>query len=312
MIDISVKMMDEVSLKEMAKLLFTERKKSSFKTPKLSVEEILTNLTIKKESRFHTVVIQARSRKKLVGWLLLTIKPDTSEIASYNPVIYPKKRSNVLAKQMIDMTIEYARMNGSKTIEVFFNLEHHLEQSFVDFRHWYRQRGFNQLDESIIMTRPLMQKNFNQVVPKGFTTNSVVDTDLETLYRCYHDTFENSEDIEFHKRNADERRKHFENNLKPHYAKLDTEASLTLVDDHNIAGFSLVHDISPEESYLADYGIHPDYRGKRLGRKFLEFILCTVSKKGKKSMILHVSSHNMPAQGLYRNDRQPSALFHRG
>ena len=73
------------------------------------------------------------------------------------------------------------------------------------------------------------------------------------------------------------------------------------MNDDNIAGFALVHDISPDESYLADYGIHPNYRGKRLGRKFLEFILGVAAENGKKSMVLHVSSHNMPAQGLYRD-----------
>ena len=138
------------------------------------MDEIMKNLLVKKESKVLPVVIQARARKKLVGWLLLTVRAITSEIASYNPVIYPKKDSNLIAKQMINMAINFARMEGSKMIEIFFNLEDHLEQSFIDFRHWYRSRGFNQLDESIIMTRVLTDNNFNQEVPEGFTIESVI------------------------------------------------------------------------------------------------------------------------------------------
>ncbi|MFX1534294.1 MAG: GNAT family N-acetyltransferase [Promethearchaeota archaeon] len=52
--------------------------------------------------------------------------------------------------------------------------------------------------------------------------------------------------------------------------------------------------------YLLDFGIHPDFRGKKLGKILLRFTINKIAKQGLKTVALHSDSQNDPAMVLYR------------
>ncbi|MFW9998284.1 MAG: GNAT family N-acetyltransferase [Candidatus Odinarchaeota archaeon] len=303
MVDVSIQELKKSNISEITKLTYSERQASAFRSTDLKLEDIEKSIRAKMDNPNPPVVFLARTGKKLVGWLMVSLHAKTAEIASYHPVIYPKRDSNIIAKELLETAVNYSKERGLARIEAYFNLEKHLEQVFIDYRHWFRMRGFNQADESFILTRFLTDKQeiAKTALPEGFKIELLYRIPEEKLYHCYYETFMNSQDVEFLARTEEERRKHFSDNIHPHYASFNGEASLVLLMGDQIAGFAMVHIISPEEGYLSDFGIHPDYRGQGLAKKLLSISMRIQAQQGLQTIVLHVSSHNEPAQKFYRD-----------
>ncbi|MHA2335151.1 MAG: GNAT family N-acetyltransferase [Candidatus Hodarchaeales archaeon] len=299
----SIQELKHVDIREIAKLTYSERQSSALVSKQLKRVDIEKSIRVKLDNPNPTYVLLARAGRKLVGWLMITVHSLSAEIASYHPIIYPKKDSNFIAKELLETAIKFSNKRGLRRIEAYFNLEKRLEQVFIDYRHWYRMRGFNQTDESFILTRSLTDKQEITKVnlPRGFRIELLHRVQEEKLYQCYYETFTNSQDVEFLARTDEERKKHFLENIHPQYASFNDEASIVILKGDHIVGFAMIHIISAEEGYLSDFGIHPDFRGRGLAKKLLSISLRVQAQQGLQTTVLHVSSHNEPAQALYRD-----------
>ena len=59
----------------------------------------------------------------------------------------------------------------------------------------------------------------------------------------------------------------------------------------------LVHD----EGHITNVAVHPDFRGRGIGRRLMEFVIDFCRKGGASRMTLEVRVSNMIAQRLYRD-----------
>ncbi len=103
-----------------------------------------------------------------------------------------------------------------------------------------------------------------------------------------------------HWREAWTRRQVEDSLILPHiYAIVIDPHGQETSEDSTPAGFILVRRTLGEEELLL-IAIHPDHRGKGLGRKLMEHFLTTARDNGAENVFLEMRANN-PAENLYKN-----------
>jgi ribosomal protein S18 acetylase RimI-like enzyme len=154
------------------------------------------------------------------------------------------------------------------------------------------------VDEIAYMRRSLNPEEFSEdeiVLPEGFDNMPLIDANEGALYDCYNRAFIESGVRVYQDMTEEERHNDFE-----HYFKArnrNEEASMVVVRDGEILGFSLVHS-RPREAHLADIGIVPAHRGKGLGKKIMKHSLMKAAKEYD-TMTLAVDVDNTSAYELF-------------
>ncbi len=57
-----------------------------------------------------------------------------------------------------------------------------------------------------------------------------------------------------------------------------------------------------DEGHITNVAVHPDFRGRHLGRKIVEFLIAEGEKRGVSSQTLEVRPSNAAALALYRGE----------
>jgi len=253
------------------------------------------------------VAIKAHLAGKLVGWLLLFIHDDKrAEINPWalngHPLVAPETNHKQVACKLIQQATSFAEEQGLTRIELSFRRAiGEPTQTYEKYGVWYKSLGMRLLTETAIMRCVLSDFDFeNARIPSHYRVKALIDADENELYQCYYRVFSTGQDRFFLDQTDAERRAFFDqtfNRSEP----LNADTSFALMKDQQIIGFSLVRPTHGEGNcHLWMFGIHPDYRRRRLGKSLLQLIMETSAQDGFKTMSLACELSNVPAYELYR------------
>ena len=123
----------------------------------------------------------------------------------------------------------------------------------------------------------------------------------EDLYSCYSDSFNNSQDRNTLSHTEEERKGFFRETFNKNEEIVD-EASVVLVEGSKHVGFSLIRPTHGEgNGHLYQFGVIPEYRGRKLGTKLLNHAIITLKELGYERMSLAVDCDNVVALKTYTN-----------
>ncbi|MFX1251479.1 MAG: GNAT family N-acetyltransferase [Promethearchaeota archaeon] len=303
-----MKQITNEDLGEIAQLTLVARKASALKEGDIALRGI--ELTVKgikeflqKRQASSTLfgVITARSNGTLTGWLMISLDPDMPSLSPYHPVISPNNITKGLATRLIKQGLDYAKKEDLNKVQAFLEIADHLEELNNTYRSWYEAESLILRGESYFMLLSLSEYRPESIkLPKNFIIKLLLDVDKDELFQCYVETFKTSHDRWNLDLTDEERQKQFNNSTQPSSSSLNKDASLILLHNKQIVGFSIVETVSPEVGYLLDFGIHPGFRGKKLGKSLLRLTINKLAHQGLKTVTLHSDSQNDPAVSLYR------------
>jgi ribosomal protein S18 acetylase RimI-like enzyme len=295
----------DADLEEVASLTFNALQDSPFFSPERTLDDVEGWLSWNHERLPPAAVFQAHIGEELVGWLTVTVdvKPGTSETWRWTPYISPEAREleDGIATGLIRRSIEYVRERGQTRLEACFDrISGATMPHYERYRAWFEAEGMHMVDDSAYMRRSLDSGEFAEhdiALPPGYRYMPLADADEESLYGCYSRAYDESGVRSFHDMTDEERRADFE-----HYFGGETRdegASLVVVRDGEIVGFSLVHS-RPGEAHLGEVGIVPAHRGRGLGRRMVS---CSLRRAARDhdTVTLAVDVDNASAYELYRD-----------
>ena len=304
MLESSIDKWDEVNIHELATLAYAGL--AVIRRGELTFESV-KNWLNRLEFESPPVVIQVRSARELVGWLLLFFHDGKrGEINPWalngHPFVPSRKNQKQVTFKLIQQAIAFAKKHGLTRIDLSFRREID-EPAHVNekYKIWYESLGLKLMTETAIMRYVLSEFNFEDAhIPSNFEIKSLTETDEDELYKCYYLIFNTGQDRFFFDQTDSEKRAFFNqtfNRMQP----LSEETSLALTKNRQIIGFSLVRPTHGEgNSHLWMFGIHPDYRRKGLGKSFLQLIMKKAAQYGSRTMSLACELNNIPAYKLYR------------
>jgi len=296
---------EDTDLDEVAALTFNALQASPFYRAERTLDDVMGWLNWSNERFTASIVFLARLGGDLVGWLTVTldVKPGISETWRWVPFISPEAREHEdgIAAGLIGRCVEYISERGQTRLEACFDrINEAAIPNYERYRAWYEAEGFPKVDDNAYMRRSLDPGEFAEhdiALPSGYAYIPLVDADEEALYGCYSRAFAESDVRAYHDMTEEERRADFE-----HYfgeTTVNEEASLVVVREGEIVGFSLVHS-RPGEVHLADIGIVPAHRGKGIGRRMVKNTLMTAAREYD-MVTLAVDVDNTFAYELYRD-----------
>ena len=305
MLEITDRDWEANDLDELATLTFDALQGSPLFRAERTLDDVMRWLNWSRERFKPASVFLARLGGELVGWLTvsLDVKPGISETWRWVPYISPKAREqeDEIAAGLIGRCVEYVRERGQTRLEACFDrISGATIPQYERYRAWYEAEGVCKVDDNAYMRRSLDPGEFvdeEVVLPPDYAYMPLVDADEEALYGCYSRAFIDSGVRAYHDMTEEERRADFE-----HYfggEAMNEEASLVVVSDGEIVGFSLVHS-RPEEAHLADIGILPAHRERGLGRRMVKYSLMKAARNHD-TVTLAVDVDNASAFNMYRS-----------
>jgi ribosomal protein S18 acetylase RimI-like enzyme len=305
MLEINNRDWGDTDLDEVATLTFNALQDSPFFRAERTLDDVMRWLYWSHERFAPASVFLAHYRGELVGWLTVTldVKPGISETWRWVPYISPEAREQEdgIAAGLIGRCVEYVRERGQTRLEACFDrISEKTMPQYEKYRAWFEAEGVCKLDDNTYMRKSLDPGEFTEhdvALPPGYEYMSLVDADEEALYGCYGRAFVESGVRAYHDMTEEERRTDFE-----HYfggRTRNEEASMVVVRDGEIVGFSLVHS-RPGEAHLADIGIVPAHRGKGLGGRMVKYGLMNAARDYD-AVTLAVDVDNTSAFNMYRS-----------
>lgn len=305
MLEITNRDWEDTDLDEVAALTFNALQDSPFFRAERTLDDVMGWLNWSHERFTPASVFLAHLKGELVGWLTVTldVKPGISETWRWVPYISPEasEQEDGIATGLIRRCVEYAGERGQTRLEACFDrVRDATMPQYERYRAWFEAEGVRKVDDNAYMRRSLDPGEFAEhdvVQPPGYDYMPLADADEEALYCCYNRAFTESSVRAYHDMTEEERRADFE-----HYfggGTRNEEASLVVVRDDEIVGFSLVHS-RPGEAHLADIGIVPAHRGKGLGRGMVKYSLMKAARDHD-TVTLAVDVDNASAFNMYRS-----------
>jgi ribosomal protein S18 acetylase RimI-like enzyme len=290
---------------EVAKITLDSLQNSPFFREDRTLENVIEWLNWNHEHFTPSTVFLAYFNGKLVGWLTvsLDVKSNISEMWRWVPYISPGLRTQEddIARGLIKDCIEYVKKKGQSRLEACFDrINEKTIPLYEKYSTWFEAEEINKVDENAYMRRKLYSAEFSDldiVFPPDYSYSPLIDADYEALYTCYNLVFNESAVHVYHDMTEKERRSDFE-----HYfgsQQRNESASIIVVKDSEIIGFSLVHS-RLREAHIADIGIIPAHRGAGLGKTMLKHILMKAAQDYD-SVTLAVDVENISAFELYSN-----------
>jgi ribosomal protein S18 acetylase RimI-like enzyme len=135
---------------------------------------------------------------------------------------------------------------------------------------WYESQGwYNQEDTNfmVLCLDDWQSEDFR--TPSEFDFRPLLEFDNDAIFECYYSAFTTGEARWIHDMSRKEIKQEFEKNFDRSH-NINGPASFVMLLDDIIVGFSLVLSRSEEEEHLEAIGMHPDFRGKGLGKVLLK------------------------------------------
>ncbi len=134
------------------------------------------------------------------------------------------------------------------------------------------------------------------IVPTGLTVKPLREADVAALYQCYTAAFSAGDAQFFFEQSEAERRDFFDTLGRE--ASLGEAASLILLEDERLIGFSYVLPYGMENCHISCMCIVPDWQSKGLGKLLLYLIMNKAIEAGYKTVTLGTETE-MRAFQLY-------------
>jgi len=305
MLEITNRDWEDIDKTELATLTINAHKKFPYFQSERTLDNVLKWLKRNYKRFTQTTFFLAHSNNKLVGWFAVSLntKPYISETWRWTPHISSseKEREYEIATGLIKECIEYIKRNNQTRLEVCFDkINDNTFHYYKQYRIWFEAERIHLVDDNAYMRKSLDSKEFTQndiVLPPGYTYEPLLNANSEALYACYSRCFKESDIRGFHDMTNTERRVDYEHYFEG--GSIEETASLVIIKDCEIVGFSLVH-ARPKEAHLADIGIDPTFRGKSLGKRLLKNSMIKAAQNYN-TMTLSVDIQNTLAYSLYKN-----------
>ncbi|MFX1562863.1 MAG: GNAT family N-acetyltransferase [Promethearchaeota archaeon] len=306
MITSRVSKWDEVDVHDLAEIAYLSLQASASSRREGLTIEGMENWLRRLEFDLAPVVIQAFSADKAIGWLLLFLHDDKrGEINPWalngHPLIIPGTQRKQITVKLLERAISFGKQQGLSRIELAFQRSSGDYGKSIDKnKNLYESLGFKFVTETAIMRMSLSSLDFrDNQIPSQYTISPLIETDYDELYKCYFETFRTGQDRFFFDQNDDEKLAYFES-IFDKSEPLNREASLVLLENNQIIGFSLVRPTHGEGNvHLWMFGIHPGYRRRGLGKATLRYIIWKSKEQGFRTMSLGCEPTNQPAYKLY-------------
>jgi ribosomal protein S18 acetylase RimI-like enzyme len=238
---------------------------------------------------------------------IITSNPTLYDLWRWHPVVLPGKDETHIATALIEASINQMKVAGVQSLEVCFDfndnrLKLESEAYFQKYKNWYEICGAVKLDEYVYMTlnNPGFNTSPNSSLQNGLEIKSLKNHNKNQVYDCFYQAFLNGEDRSFLGRTQAQRREMFEEYFGDS-EKLNEEASLILLQDDQVIGFSIFQ-TRPyiNDEHMALLCIHPDHQGKSLGKQLLSHSLSKVVPQKNRPVSLGVDVDNVAAFKLYQ------------
>ncbi len=264
------------------------------------IEDVKAHLININERFPSDFVIEARDEDGLLGWLSFEKTTDTmGEIGRWQPHILDMAARENVFRSLLHLLTNLAESMGTIRIEVGYGevSEENIEE-YNERAEWLESEGFLKLEDNLFLECSLSQCDIvEHTLPDDIEFQFMSRIEVESLFRCYKESFSVSEHRQFFDYTTQQIREAFDDffDLSKSF---NEEASLVLVKDEQVIGFSLVRP-RREEEHLEMFGIHPNYRGRGLAKTLILKSMKTVLDQGTDRMSIGVDAVNEPAVKLY-------------
>ncbi len=298
--NISINEWNESILKEMVKFSVPIWRKQNPNITESRFENWFKNLELDNPP----IAIIAKKKNELLGWVFLVFHSSTeAEINPWalggHPIISLNHLKNTeLKKELILEAIKHAKNNGITRVDIHFREEEGNVENHYDF--------YNSLDLRLIEENCHMRQNLSKTkiefdgFPEGLTQSTVKQVNQAELYKCYYESFRNSDDRWMSDKTDEEMKDHFDTQIIKNRFPLIEDASATLLKNNQVIAFAFVHQSHGDKNgQLWIMGVRPNFRRQGLGKALINHIKYTLIEQGFASMSLNVDISNIPACNLY-------------
>ncbi len=289
--------MESINIDELAKFTFDaiQKRSATFTRTLESIRSALQNDCTPK-----SYCCIARQDNTLVGWMFLFHYTESMiYIKSWHPVVTVGPEEDMIAKALIEESIRYAQESGKDRLEVFLmNLTDERRPLYATFQRWYESAGMPRGGEWAHMEVSLAEMEIPDVeFSEGYSVVPIKDVPNEEIWPCYYETFMASGDGRFLDQTDAQRKENFEEFFDKSRPR-DEMASIIIKNDERIVGYNQVI-MYGEDGYFNGIGIHPEFRGKGLGKKMILKSMKRSADNGTPKLILEVDINNRVAFNMY-------------
>ncbi len=292
-----IQQLKDVNVNEIAEFVFRalhERSESESRTLE-TIRELFGNYF--KPNDWSCIAIQD---SKIVGWMFLFHYTESMiYIESWHPVVAPGPEEDTIARALIEESVKYAEKSGKDRMEVFLmDMTEERRLLYPTYERWYESAGMPRGGEWAYMEASLSDMEIPDVeFPEGFSIVPIKDVPNEEIWPCYFETFMTSGDGRFLDQTDAQRRENFDKFFDKSRSR-DEMASIIVKKDETIVGYNQVI-MWGDDGFFNGIGIHPDFRGKGLGKAMILKSMKRAADNGLPKMILEVDIDNKIAYNLY-------------
>jgi ribosomal protein S18 acetylase RimI-like enzyme len=248
-------------------------------------------------------LVLASLDRALIGLLVLYPTSPTSvtlnpgQILGGHPVVAPGSGERQVTTRLVQAAIDWAASAGTERVELTIPTAED-DGLQAEYDAFYATFGLGKEEQYVEMICHLAgQTARNLGLSPHLETLPLGSFSVEQLYRCYHAAFSAGDANFFFQQDEGERREFFDS-LGLEEA-VGEDASLVLVQDGRIIGFSFVLPYGEKNCHISCMCIHPDRMGQGLGKLLLQLIKQRARQRGYETITLGTDV-NMRAFHLYR------------
>lgn len=249
-----------------------------------------------------TKIVTAHADDQLIGCLFLYIRSATllemnpGQILGGHPVVAPAFDEIAIGDCLLQEAIAWANQEVFEKIELILPIN----DDQTALHTLYEQHKFNiEISYVEMLCRLTEQTLPKQSQPEGFVVEQISHVSKEALFECYYNAFSSGDAKFFFAQSEEEKREYFES--LGYEAALNEPASLALMKDQQLVGFSLVLPYGDANCHISCMCIEPAFRRQGLGEFMLHTIMQNAPMQGYQTISLGTDT-SMAAFKLYEKN----------
>jgi len=208
-------------------------------------------------------------------------------------VIVSSENREQIAQELIQKSIEYAKVKNIGNIRVFVEVFKH-ENRFPEFEQYYLRAGMKKTHIVLCMENKLSNRNLKGIIiSSDYSVESMKSQEKQSLKECYDRIF--AEALDNFTNSLDDKERVYWNFFQRGEFN---EASTVIKKENQFVALILAVDHGHYVE-LGPIGVVPHARGKKLGKVLMERCLSSLINQGKLECYLEVDEMNVPAINLY-------------
>ncbi len=290
----------EIDVHELAQLTHTSLQSLGLLRDDISIVEIIEDLQKSHFNDPYQAIILARAEDQLLGWMgLRNGDSETVEMGPWHPHVVPAENAEEIASKLIKRSIQNAREMEKSRLWINFDL------SPWEMPIYEGRRSLFDSQDMKVMHEPWLERNISETdfstfnIPQDCKIRPLSEVDANKIFECWYRAFLTGKDRFFHQKNERQRNEAFWSCIES--MDLVKDASLALIQNQRVVGFTMITPWGEKKARLASMGVHPEFKGKKLGKLLLSMSIKITAQQGFSRMGLDVDIENLPAYWLYRS-----------